>query len=49
LLGKLSDKEKWAIMSPYVVALADGYFVRDWPQGTAPEPENLLDEIFDHD
>jgi hypothetical protein len=49
LHGKMSDKEKWAIMSPYVVALIDGGFVRDWPQGSAPEPENLLDEIFDQD
>lgn len=46
LHGKLSDQEKWAIMSPYVVALIDGAFVRDWPQGTAPPPEKLLDEIF---
>jgi len=47
LRGKLSESEKWAIMSPYVVALIDGAFVRDWPQGTAPLPETLLDEIFE--
>ncbi len=47
LRGKLSESERWAIMSPYVVALIDGAFVRDWPQGTAPMPENLLDEIFE--
>ena len=46
LLGKLSDREKWAIMSPYVVALVDGGFVRDWPQGSAPPPDQLLDQIF---
>lgn len=46
LTGKLSDKQNWLIMSPYVVALIDGAFVRDWPEGTAPEPENLMDEIF---
>ncbi len=48
LKGRLSDKQKWAIMSPYVVALVDGGFVKDWPQGTAPQPETLLDEIFEH-
>ncbi|HOT72256.1 MAG TPA: hypothetical protein PLX18_00530 [Anaerohalosphaeraceae bacterium] len=48
LQGRLSDKEKWAIMSPYVVALLDGGFLKDWPQGTAPMPQNILDEIFDH-
>lgn len=47
LLGKLSDTQKWGIMSPYVVALIDGSFVRDWPQGTAPLPDKLLDEIFE--
>lgn len=48
LKGHLSDREKWAIMSPYVVALIDGDFVKDWPQGTAPEPQTILDEIFEH-
>lgn len=48
LKGRLSDKQKWAIMSPYVVALVDGGFVKDWPQGTAPQPETLLDEIFEN-
>jgi hypothetical protein len=46
LKGRLSDKEKWAIMSPYVVVLIDGGFVKDWPQGTAPDPQSILDEIF---
>lgn len=45
--GKLSDQKKWSIMSPYTVALIDGGFARDWPQGTTPEPENLLNEIFE--
>ena len=48
-VGKLSDEKKWAIMSPYVVALIDGAFVRDWDQGTAPEPDKIMDEIFQSD
>ena len=44
--GKLSDKEKWAITSPLVVALLDGSVVKQWPQGSAPEPEQILDAIF---
>jgi hypothetical protein len=46
LRGKLSDKQKWAITSPYVVALIDGEVVKTWKQGTAPEPEKIMDEIF---
>lgn len=46
LHGKLSDRQKWAISSPLVVALLDGSVVRQWPQGFAPEPNHVLDEIF---
>jgi hypothetical protein len=48
LRGKLTEKDeqKFAIMSPYVVALIDGQFVKAWKQGTAPEPDKILDEIF---
>jgi hypothetical protein len=46
LHGKLTDKQRWAITSPLVVALIDGSVAKTWPQGTAPEPENLIDEIF---
>jgi hypothetical protein len=46
LHGKLTDKEKWAITSPFVVALLDGSVVKTWPQGSAPEPDRILDEIF---
>jgi hypothetical protein len=46
ILGKLSDKEKWEVTSPYVVALLDGELIKTWPQGTAPEPDKILDEIF---
>ena len=46
LHGKLSDKQKWAISSPLVVALLDGSVVKQWPQGSAPEPDQLLDQIF---
>ncbi len=46
LHGKLTDKEKWAITSPFVVALLDGSVVKQWPQGSAPEPDMILDEIF---
>lgn len=48
LHGKLSDKQKWAISSPLVVALLDGSVIKQWPQGTAPEPDYLLDQIFGH-
>jgi len=44
--GKLTDEEDYMLMSPYVVALLNGEKVKEWPQGTAPEPENLLKEIF---
>ena len=44
--GKLTDERKWQLMSPVVVALLDGQLVKQWPQGTAPEPEDLLSEIF---
>jgi hypothetical protein len=46
LRGKLSDAQKWAITSPYVVALIDGQVVKTWKQGTAPEPDKIMDEIF---
>ena len=46
ILGKLTDEKAWMIMSPYVVALLDGQKVKEWPQGTAPEPENLVSEIL---
>jgi hypothetical protein len=46
LQGKLTDQRKWAITSPFVVALLDGSVVRQWPQGQAPEPDKILDEIF---
>jgi hypothetical protein len=46
LRGKLSDTQKWAITSPYVVALIDGQVVKTWKQGTAPEPDKIMDEIF---
>lgn len=46
ILGKLTDEEKWEVTSPYVVALLDGELVKTWPQGTAPEAENILDEVF---
>ena len=37
--------EIWAITSPYVIALLDGQLIKEWKQGTAPEPETLMDEI----
>ncbi len=46
LHGKLTDKRSWAITSPFVVALIDGSVVKQWPQGQAPEPDAILDEIF---
>jgi hypothetical protein len=49
LKGKLKEKETkgeiWAITSPYVIALLDGQLIKEWKQGTAPEPETLMDEI----
>ena len=47
ITGKLTDEQKWELMSPYVVALLDGELVKQWEQGTAPEPENILDEVFE--
>jgi len=46
LKGTLTDQQNWQIMSPYVVALLDGQLVKTWEQGTAPEPENIIDEIM---
>ncbi|MHC5185436.1 MAG: MauE/DoxX family redox-associated membrane protein [Planctomycetota bacterium] len=46
IVGRLSDEQQWGLMSPYVVALLDGELVKTWEQGTAPEPENILEEIF---
>jgi hypothetical protein len=46
ITGQLSDEQKWGLMSPYVVALLDGELVKTWEQGTAPEPENILEEVF---
>jgi hypothetical protein len=46
LHGKLTDKQRWAVTSPFVVALSDGSVVKTWPQGSAPEPDKILDEIF---
>ena len=44
--GKLSDEQNWQLMSPVVVALLDGQLIKQWEQGTAPEPENILEDIF---
>lgn len=46
LHGKLTDTEKWAITSPFVVALLEGSVIKTWPQGSAPEPDQILDEMF---
>ncbi|HSV26527.1 MAG TPA: MauE/DoxX family redox-associated membrane protein [Sedimentisphaerales bacterium] len=46
LHGKLTDTRRWAVTSPFVVALIDGAVIKQWPQGTAPEPAKILDEIF---
>jgi hypothetical protein len=47
LRGKLTEKDeqKFAIMSPYVVALFNGQLVKTWKQGTAPEPDKIMNEI----
>jgi hypothetical protein len=45
--GTLTDKQKWQVMSPYIVALLDGELIKTWEQGTAPEPEKILGEVFD--
>ncbi|HPO71089.1 MAG TPA: hypothetical protein PKV53_12405, partial [Anaerohalosphaeraceae bacterium] len=44
--GTLTDQQKWELTSPYVVALLDGQIVKTWPQGTAPAPDKILDDIF---
>lgn len=44
--GTLSDAHKWEIMSPYVVVLLDGELIRTWKQGTAPDADKILDEVF---
>ena len=46
ILGTLTDEQDWLVMSPYVVALLDGELVKTWEQGTAPEPEDILEEVF---
>jgi hypothetical protein len=46
IVGNLTDEQNWELMSPYVVALLDGELIKTWEQGTAPEPENILDEVF---
>lgn len=46
LTGKLTDQQDWQIMSPYVIGLLDGQLVKTWPQGTAPEPDKIIDELF---
>ena len=46
ILGTLTDEKKWGVMSPYVVALLDGELIKTWEPGTAPEPENILKEVF---
>jgi hypothetical protein len=43
--GRLSDQQKFQIMSPYVVLLIDGQFIYGWPRGTAPQPDTILDEL----
>jgi hypothetical protein len=47
LRGKLIEKGdlKFAITSPYVVALLNGQVIKTWKQGTAPEPERIMEEI----
>lgn len=46
ILGKLTDEQKWEVMSPYVVALLDGELMKTWKQGTAPKAEEILDQVF---
>ena len=46
ILGKLTDTKNWEVTSPYVVVLLDGQVMKTWPQGTAPEPSKILDEVF---
>ena len=47
LLGKLSDKQHWQIMSPYVVVLLNGEKIKEWPEGTAPDPEDIVEEALE--
>ena len=46
LHGKLTDQRRWAVTSPFVVALFEGKVAKTWPQGSSPEPDEILDEIF---
>ena len=46
ITGTLTDEQKWEVMSPYVVVLLDGELIKTFKQGTAPEAENILDEVF---
>ncbi len=46
IVGNLTDEKKWGLMSPLVVALLDGELQKTWEPGTAPEPEEILNEIF---
>ncbi len=46
ILGKLTEAEKWELMSPYVVVLLEGELMKTWPQGTAPDADKILDEVF---
>ena len=46
ILGTLTDAEKWELMSPYVVVLLDGELMKTWEQGTAPDADKILDEVF---
>ena len=46
IVGNLTDEKKWGLMSPLVVALLDGELQKTWEPGTAPEPDEILNEIF---
>lgn len=39
-------KKKWYIGTPLVVVTLDGKFLKAWPEGTAPEFDELLDAVF---
>jgi hypothetical protein len=43
--GKLTDEQNWQLMSPVVVLLYNGELLKTWEQGTAPDPESILDEL----
>lgn len=49
LHGRLVEKDgqKFAITSPFLVVLLDGQVIKTCPQGTAPEPQMLLDSLFE--